>query len=138
VLPPDDVDPPLDDVDPPPDDGAVPPPLVVPPPVGAAGTEPDPTDELLLLTELLGCDGLLAVTFGLAFGFLGGACSVGTAPAVLNGVMLTCCALAALDWASDPVAAGADVFLTADPMANAATSPTTRAAANSSQRLRTS
>lgn len=137
MLPPDDEDPPLDDEDPP-LDGAAPPPLDVEPPPVAGATEPDPTDELLLLTELLGCDGLLAVTFGLAFGFLGSACSVGTAPALVNGVMLTWCALAALDWASDPVTAGADVFLTADPMANAATSPTTKAAANSSQRLRTS
>jgi hypothetical protein len=139
VLPPDDVDPPLDGVDPPPDDGAEPPPPDVdPPPVGAAVVPGlDPTDELLLM-ELLGCAGVLAFTFGLAFGFWGGACMVGTAPALVNGVMLTCCALAALDWASDPVTAGADVFLIADPMANAATSPTTSAAANSSQRLRTS
>lgn len=100
-------------------------------------TEPDPTDELLP-TELLAVDGVLVVDFGLAFGFLGGACSAGTAPAFVNGVMAACWALPPLDWASDPVTVGADVFLTADPTANAATSPTTSAAANISQRFRTS
>jgi hypothetical protein len=135
VLPPDDADPALDED--PPLEGAAPPPLD-PPPVGAGvvATEPDPTDELLP-TELLAVDGLLTVTFGLAFGFLGGACSAGTAPAFVSGVMAACWALPALDWASDPVTVGADVFLTADPMANAATSPTTSAAASSSQRFRT-
>ncbi len=139
MLPPDDADPAPDDEDPP-LEGAAPPPLDVDPPPVVAGvvvTEPDPTDELLL-TELLAVDGVLVVDFGLAFGFLGGACSAGTAPAFVNGVMVACWALSALDWARDPVTVGADVFLTADPMANAATSPTTSAAASSSQRLRMS
>jgi hypothetical protein len=44
-----------------------------------------------------------------------------------------------LGWASVPgAAAGADVFLTADPIAKAATRPITNAAASSNQRLRTS
>ncbi|HEY6525345.1 MAG TPA: hypothetical protein VIY10_16295 [Solirubrobacteraceae bacterium] len=93
-----------------------------------------------LVDELLVAGGVLfvvALTLGLGLG--GGACSAGTAPAPVNGVMLACCELPALDGASeDPVTAGADVFLTADPMAKAATSPITSAAANSSQRLRTS
>ena len=74
----------------------------------------------------------------MVFGLAGGACIAGTAPALVNGVMDACCALAELDWARDPVGAGADVFLTADPIAKAATSPTTSAMASSSQRLRTS
>jgi hypothetical protein len=95
----------------------------------------DGADELLTAGEVP-----LDVTFGLGLGLGlgGGACSAGTAPAPVNGVILACCALAALDGASDPVAAGVEVFLTADPMAKAATSPITRAAANSSHRLRTS
>ena len=102
----------------------------------------DGEDDDVLATELaVDADDVLAgvvcLTFGL--GFAGGACSAGTAPAFVNGVMTAACALAELDCASDPVGAGgADVFLTTDPMANAATSPTTSAAASSSQRLRTS
>ncbi len=97
----------------------------------------DETDELTEL-ELDPADVLAGGVF-LTLGFAGGACSVGTAPALVNGVMAGCCELAEADWASDPVgAAGADVFLIADPMANAATSPTTNASASSSQRLRTS
>jgi hypothetical protein len=92
------------------------------------------TDELLDgVLELVG----VVLVFGL--GFLTGARSAGTAPALVNGVMEACCALAELDWARDPAATGgADVFLTADPMANAATSPSTNATARSNQRLRTS
>lgn len=74
----------------------------------------------------------------LGFGLTGGACRAGTAPALVNGVTLACWALAALDRASDPAGAGAEVFLTAEPMTKAATNPTTSARANSSQRLRTS
>jgi hypothetical protein len=93
------------------------------------------TEELLLD----GVDVLVEGVFGFAFfGFAGGACNAGTAPALVNGVMLACCPLAELDWASDPVGAGVEVFLIADPMANAATSPITSATASSSQRLRTS
>jgi hypothetical protein len=143
VPPPDDVDPPLDDVAPPPEDvdppvdGADPPPLDVdPPPVGTEETEPELADEPLPV-ELVTADVLLDAVFGLAFG-LGGACSAGRAPGLARGVMLACCALAELDWASDSVMVGADVFLTADPMANAAASPATSANASSSQRLRTS
>lgn len=81
----------------------------------------------------------MPLAFGFGFGLGGGACRAGTAVAPVNGVMLACCALAALDEASEPVVAGAaEVFLTAEPMAKAATSPTTRAAASSNQRLRTS
>ncbi len=81
----------------------------------------------------------LVVALTLGFGLGGGACSAGTAPPPVKGVMVACCALPALDWANAAVGAGADdVFLTADPMAKAATSPITSAAANSSQRLRTS
>jgi hypothetical protein len=104
--------------------------------VGAEETDVLATDELLTLLLDVGVV-LVGVFFGL--GFWGGACSAGTAPASVNGVMLACCALPELDWARDGVgAAGAEDFLTADPMANAATSPTTSAAASSSQRLRTS
>jgi hypothetical protein len=97
----------------------------------------------VLATEGLALDAddeLVGVVFGLVFGFGlgGGACITGTAPALVNGVMVACCALAELDWARDAATAGADVFLTADPMANAATSPTTSARTSSSQRLRTS
>ena len=93
------------------------------------------TEELLLD----GDDVPVVVVFGLAFfGLGGGACSAGTAPALVSGVMLACCPLAELDWASDPVAAGVEVFLIADPMANAATSPITSARASSSQRFRMS
>jgi hypothetical protein len=102
--------------------------------VGVDDPEEPATEELLLD----GVDVLVAVVFGLAFRFAGGACSAGTAPAFVNGVMLACCPLAELDGASDPVGAEADVFLIADPTANAATSPTTSAAASISQRLRTS
>jgi hypothetical protein len=91
------------------------------------------TEELLVLTA---DPVLVGVVFGLAF--RGGACSAGTAPALVKGVMLARWALAELDWASEPVGAGADVFLIAEPTANAATSPTTSASASSSQRLRTS
>jgi hypothetical protein len=53
--------------------------------------------------------------------------------------MLACCPLAELGCTNAGVgAAGGEDFLTADPMANAATSPNTSAAASSSQRLRTS
>jgi hypothetical protein len=103
---------------------------------GAEETDVLATDELLLLTA---GDVLLDVVFGLAFGFFGGACSAGTAPALASAVMFACCPFEALDWTNDPVvAAGADVFLTADPMANAAPSPMTSATISSSQRLRTS
>lgn len=82
---------------------------------------------------------LVAVVFGLGLCFTGGAWSAGTAPARVNAVMLACCALAEPACASDPVAAGgAELFLTADPIANAATSPSTNATAKSSQRFRTS
>lgn len=81
---------------------------------------------------------LATVVLGLVFGFAGGACSAGTAPALLKGVMLACCPLAELDGASDPVGVAVEVVLTADPMAKAATSPTTSAAASINQRLRTS
>lgn len=95
------------------------------------------TDELA--TDELEFDADVFVVVLGFFGFGGGACSAGTAPALVNGVIVACCPLAELAWASDPVGAGgADVFLTADPMANAATSPRTSAAASSSQRLRTS
>jgi hypothetical protein len=99
----------------------------------------DPVDELAGDELLIAGDVPLVAALTLGLGLGGGACSVGTAPAPVNRVMLACCALPVLDGASDdPVAAGADVFLTADPMAKAATSPITSAAANSSQRLRTS
>ena len=102
--------------------------------MGAEDTDVLATEELLLDPA----DVLVGVVFGLAFGFGGGACIAGMAPALVSGVMAACCALAEPDWASDPVGAGADVFLTADPIAKAATSPTTSARASSSQRLRTS
>lgn len=92
------------------------------------------TEELLLDPA----DVLAGVVFGLDFGFGGGACIAGMAPALVSGVMVACCVLAEPDWASDAVGAGADVFLTADPMAKAATSPTTSASPSKSQRLRTS
>ncbi|HXD67176.1 MAG TPA: hypothetical protein VNV17_21295 [Solirubrobacteraceae bacterium] len=99
----------------------------------------DAVDELAGDELLVAGDVALVVALTLGFGLGGGACSAGTAPAPVNGVMLACCELPALDGASDePVTVGADVFLTADPMAKAATSPMTSAAANSSQRLRTS
>ncbi len=44
------------------------------------------TDELLLDAG----DVLVGVVFGLAFGFAGGACSAGTAPALVSGVILAC------------------------------------------------
>jgi hypothetical protein len=44
------------------------------------------TDELLLDAG----DVLVGVVFGLAFGFAGGGWSAGTAPALVNGVMLAC------------------------------------------------
>ena len=89
-----------------------------------------------LLAGVLDVAGVVLV-FGL--GFLTGARSAGIAPAFVNGVMEARCALAELDWARDPAAAGGGaVFLTAEPMANAVTSPTTNAAARSSHRLRTS
>ena len=91
------------------------------------------TEELLLDAGVV----LVGVVFGLCF--TGGACKAGTAPALVNGVMLACCPLAELDCAKDGVGTvGADDFFTADPMANAATRPSTSAAASSSQRLRTS
>jgi hypothetical protein len=133
-------------VEPPPPVGAAPPPVdttgvfeEVDPTDGLAtdelATDELATDELLLLAGVV----LVGVVLVLAFGFLGGACSAGTAAALVSGVMLACCVLAALDWASDPGATvGVDDFLTADPMAKAATSPTTSATASSSQRLRTS
>jgi hypothetical protein len=97
------------------------------------------TDELASEELPLDWDAVpVLVVLGLVFGFAGGACSAGTAPALVNGVMVACCPLAELEGASDPVAAGADVFLTADPMANAATSPTTSATASIAHRLRTS
>ncbi|MGH2894028.1 MAG: hypothetical protein ACRDPM_12295 [Solirubrobacteraceae bacterium] len=128
---------------PPPDEVEPPPVGVEPPPVDTAGAlGVDATDELAtdgLLLELVAGDVLVGVVLGLAFGFLGGACSAGTPAALVNGVMPVCCAVAALDWANEPGATlGAEDFLTADPMANAATSPTTSATANSSQRLRAS
>jgi hypothetical protein len=79
------------------------------------------------------------VVLVLGLGFLGAACSVGTAPELASAVMLACCELAEAAGASVPGAtAGAEDFLTAEPMTKAATSPTTSAAASSSQRLRTS
>lgn len=97
------------------------------------------TDELATEELPLDWDAVpVAVVLGLVLGLAGGACSAGTAPALVNGVMLACCPLAELDGASDPVGVGADVFLTADPMANAATSPTSSAAASITQRLRMS
>jgi hypothetical protein len=101
---------------------------------GVEDTDELPTDELPVEPVAV----LLAVVFGLVFGFAGGACSAGTAPALLNGVMLACCPLAELDGASDPVGVAVDVVLTADPMAKAATNPTTSAATSINQRLRTS
>jgi hypothetical protein len=82
-------------------------------------------------------DALVGVVFGLVFGFAAGACSAGTAPALVNGVMPACCPLAELDGASEPVGAEVEVFLIAEPTANAATSPATSAATSISQRLRT-
>jgi len=101
----------------------------------------DAEETEVLATDELDVDAgdVLWVVFGLVFGFGGGACSAGTAPALVNGVMVACDPLAELDCASVPGgAAGGEVFLIADPMANAATSPTTSASARSSQRLRTS
>jgi hypothetical protein len=51
------------------------------------------TEELLVDAD----DALVGVFFGLDFGFGGGACIAGTAPALVNGVMVACCALAELD-----------------------------------------
>jgi hypothetical protein len=60
---------------------------------------PEETDELAteeLLTLLLDAGVVLVgVFFGL--GFWGGACSAGTAPALVKGVMLACCPLVELD-----------------------------------------
>lgn len=94
-------------------------------------------DDELEVGELAVAALVVGVVLGLGLG--GGACRAGTAPALDSGVMLACCALPALDGASDPVdGAGADVFFTAEPTAKAATSPTTSATTNSNQRLRTS
>ena len=84
-------------------------------------------------------DELAGVVFGFGFGFLAGARSAGTAAAPVRGVIAACCAAAALGAAREPAAgAGADVFFTADPMANAAPNPITSAAISSAQRFRTS
>jgi hypothetical protein len=88
---------------------------------------------------LVTCDveELAGVVFGC--GFLAGARSAGIAAALVSGVIAACCAAAALGAAREPeVVAGADVFLTADPMANAAPRPITSATISSAQRLRTS
>jgi hypothetical protein len=98
----------------------------------------DGEDTGVVATDELDAADVVGFAFGF-FGFGGGAWSAGTAAALANGVIVACCAPAELDCASDPAgAAGADDFLTADPMANAATSPTTSARPSSSQRLRTS
>jgi hypothetical protein len=82
-------------------------------------------------------EGLAGFVFG--FGFLAGARSAGTATAPVSGVMAACWAPAALGAAREPAGgAAADVFLTADPMANAAARPITSAAISSAQRFRTS
>ncbi len=106
---------------------------------GVLDTDELDTDELLeaLLAGVLDDDDGVEVVFGL--GLWGGACRVGTEPALESGVMLACWELAEAAGASVPgAAAGAEDFLTAEPIAKAATSPTTSAAASSSQRLRTS
>jgi len=89
--------------------------------------------------ELAADDAVLAgLVFGLGFGFLAGACIAGIAPAPARGVIVACWADAAAGAASDAEGAGAELFLTADPMAKAAPSPITSATASKSQRLRTS
>jgi len=85
------------------------------------------------------CDVEELAAFVLGFGFLAGARNAGIAAALASGVIAACCADAALGAAREPAAGGgADVFLTADPMANAAPRPTTSATISSAQRLRTS
>jgi hypothetical protein len=107
--------------------------------VAADEIDDEETDVLATDDPLAGVLERVGVVLVFGLGFLAGATSAGTAPALANGVMEACCALAELDWTRDPAATGgADVFLTADPMANAARSPTTNATARSIQRLRTS
>jgi hypothetical protein len=106
--------------------------------IGVEEADEPPTDELPVDPDAVPVAVLDTVGFGFAFGFAGGACSAGTAPALLNGVMLACCPLTEPEGASDPVGVAVEVVLTADPMANAATSPTTSAAVSINQRLRTS
>jgi hypothetical protein len=89
--------------------------------------------------ELAAEDAVLAgVVFGLAFGFLAGACSAGIALAPASAVIVACCAEDVAGAARDAEGAGAELFLIADPMAKAPPSPITSATASSSQRLRTS
>jgi hypothetical protein len=76
--------------------------------------------------------------FVLGFGFFAGACSAGTALAAASGVIVAFWADAVAGAARDAEGAGAELFLIADPMANAPPSPITSATASSSQRLRTS
>jgi hypothetical protein len=71
-------------------------------------------------------------------GFLAGARSAGIAPALLSAVIDAWLPPPDTAGARVPVAVGLDVDLTAEPMANAATSPTTSAAASISQRFLTS
>jgi hypothetical protein len=106
---------------------------------GVVDTEELETEEPLDGLDVPVLDDGVVLVFVLGLGFLGGACRVGTAPELASAVMLACCELAEAAGASVPGAtAGAEDFFTADPIAKAATSPTTSAAASTSQRLRTS